>query len=206
VISGLDIDCVGDPISTVPVTQHSDQSVLRLRIELNDIDPVIWRRLLVPGSVSMAKLASMLIAAMGWTKFHLHEFKVGGVGGASYGIDFDDVPEDQIDEKDVTVLEALSDAKHFTFEYDFGDSWKHEVVIEDFGWSYFGLKYAVCLDGDNACPPEDVGGVSMYAYFLEAISDPTHEEHQSYLDWVGGSFDPAEFNLANANALLQKVR
>ncbi|MFZ0668223.1 MAG: plasmid pRiA4b ORF-3 family protein [Acidimicrobiales bacterium] len=187
----------------MPLNQPSDQSFLRLRIQLDDIDPVIWRRLLVPGEVSMAKLAGMLIAAMGWTKFHLHEFKVGG---ASYGIDFDDVPEGQVDEKDVTVLQALSDVKHFTFEYDFGDSWKHEVVIEELGWSYFRLKYGVCVDGANSCPPEDVGGISGYAGFLEAISDPSNGEHQSCLDLVGGSFDPAEFNLANVNALLQKVR
>jgi hypothetical protein len=68
------------------------------------------------------------------------------------------------------------------------------------------LKFAVCLDGQNACPPEDVGGAPGYAYFLEAIADPSHEEHDSYLEWVGGFFDPAEFDLASANALCQKVR
>jgi len=151
----------------------------------------------------MAKLADMLIAAMGWTNSHLHAFRVGD---ARYGMNFDEFPEGEIDEKSATVLQVLRDEKRFTFDYDFGDSWEHEVLVEDLSWSYFGLKYAVCLDGANACPPEDVGGVPGYGDFVEAIADPANEEHESYLEWVGGSFDPAHFHVADANALLQKVR
>jgi hypothetical protein len=151
----------------------------------------------------MAKLSEMLLAAMGWTNSHLHAFRVGE---KRYGMNFDEYPDGEIDEKTVTVLQALRDERRFTYDYDFGDGWEHEVVIEELSWSYFGLKFAVCIDGQNACPPEDVGGTGGYVEFLEAISDPTHEEHESYLEWVGGSFDPAEFDLANANALLQKVR
>ena len=69
-----------------------------------------------------------------------------------------------------------------------------------------GLKFAVCVDGQNACPPEDVGGGSGYAAFLETVSDPEHEEHEGMLTWVGGSFDPTDFDLGLANARLQKVR
>ncbi len=151
----------------------------------------------------MAKLSEMLLAAMGWTNSHLHAFRVGE---KRYGMNFDEYPDGEIDEKAVTVLQALRDERRFTYDYDFGDGWEHEVVIEELNWSYFGLKFAVCIDGQNACPPEDVGGTGGYVEFLEAISDSTHEEHESYLEWVGGSFDPAEFDLANANALLQKVR
>jgi len=151
----------------------------------------------------MAKLSEMLLAAMGWTNSHLHAFRVGE---KRYGMNFDEYPDGEIDEKTVTVLHVLRDERRFTYDYDFGDGWEHEVVIEELSWSYFGLKFAVCIDGQNACPPEDVGGTGGYVEFLEAISDPTHEEHESYLEWVGGSFDPAEFDLANANALLQKVR
>jgi hypothetical protein len=151
----------------------------------------------------MAKLSEMLLAAMGWTNSHLHAFRVGE---KRYGMNFDEYPDGEIDEKSVTILQALRDERRFTYEYDFGDGWEHDVVIEELTWSYFGLKFAVCIDGQNACPPEDVGGTGGYVEFLEAISDPTHEEHESYLEWAGGSFDPAEFDLANVNALLQKVR
>jgi hypothetical protein len=106
----------------------------------------------------------------------------------------------------VSVIQALQEERRFVFEYDFGDGWEHEVVMEDLTWSYFGLKSAVCRDGENACPPDDVGGAYGYAQFLEAVANPEHEEHGRVLEWAGGSFDPTGFDLTNANALLQKVR
>jgi hypothetical protein len=79
------------------------------------------------------------------------------------------------------------------------------VAIEALTRSSFGLKFGVCIDGQNACPPEDVGGPYGYSHFLDAIADPENEEHDSYLEWVGGPFDPAEFDLASANADLQRI-
>ena len=151
----------------------------------------------------MAKLSDVLLAAMGWTNSHLHAFRVGE---HRCGMCFDEDFEDEIDEQEVTVLEALRDLRRFVYEYDFGDGWEHEVAIEDLRWTYLGLKYAVCIDGERACPPEDVGGTWGYSEFLAAIADPSHEEHESYLEWVGGAFDPAEFDLAATNAFLQKIR
>jgi hypothetical protein len=183
--------------------QPPGQSVFRLRIQLRDVDPVIWRRILVPGSIRMAKLSPILLGAMGWNNSHLHAFRIGEW---RIGMCFDDYPEGEIDEKDVTVLQALREERRFVYEYDFGDGWEHDVVIEDLTWSYFGLKFAVCLEGENACPPDDVGGTWGYTEFLEAVSDPDHEEHERMLEWADGTFDPAEFDLANTNALMQKVR
>jgi hypothetical protein len=184
--------------------QPGTYSALRLRIQLNDVDPVVWRRLLVPGTVRLAKLGQMLLAAMGWNNSHLHAFRVGDT---SYGMELDDdFPDDEIDEKSVTVLQALRELQPFTFDYDFGDGWEHDVIIEELIHSDTGLKFAVCLDGEQACPPDDVGGPGGYVAFLEAIADPDHEEHADFLEWIGGWFDPAEFDVANANALLQKLR
>jgi hypothetical protein len=179
------------------------QSVFRLRIQLQGVDPIVWRRVLVPGSVRLSKLSDMLLATMGWADSHLHSFRIGD---KLFGMHFEDWAEDEIDEKSVTVLQSLGDEHRFFYDYDFGDSWEHEVVVEELTWTDIGLKFAVCLDGENACPPEDVGGTHGYSYFLEAIADPGHDEHDSYLDWVGGSFDPMEFDLAGVNALCQKVR
>ena len=151
----------------------------------------------------MAKLADMLLTAMGWSNSHLHAFRVGE---KRYGMNYDEYPDGEIDEKSVTVLQVLRDERHFTFDYDFGDSWEHEVVIEALTCCSSGLKYAVCLDGANACPPDDVGGTWGYGEFLSAIADPTHEEHESYLEWVGGPFDPTEFDLGEVNAVLQRIR
>jgi hypothetical protein len=151
----------------------------------------------------MSKLAEILLAAMGWSNSHLHAFTVDN---QRYGMNYDDFPEGELDEKSVTVLHALRDVHRFTFEYDFGDSWDHEILIEELTRSPVRLKYAVCTDGANACPPDDVGGTSGYGEFLDAMAYPTHSQHATSLEWIGGQFDPAEFNLVEANARLQKVR
>lgn len=179
------------------------QSVFQLRMQLQDVRPVVWRRVLVPGAVRLTKLADMLCAAMGWQNYHLHQFRIGD---ALFGMHVEEYPDEEIDEKTVTVLQVLRDERRFFFDYDFGDGWEHEIVVEDLTWSHFGLKFAVCIDGQNACPPEDVGGIPGYEEFREAIANSDHEEHDRYLEWVGGSFDPAAFDLAAANAALQRVR
>lgn len=185
------------------VPQPSGQSVFRLRIQLRDVTPVVWRRVLVPGSIRMAKLSPILLAAMGWNNSHLHAFVIGD---KRIGMCFDDYPQGETDERSVTVLQALRGERRFVFEYDFGDDWVHDVVVEDLTWTYFGLKFAVCLDGGNAGPPDDVGGTYGYAEFVQAVTDPKHEEHDRMVEWAGGPFDPGEFNLAGTNALMQKVR
>lgn len=92
------------------------------------------------------------------------------------------------------------------YEYDFGDSWEHDVVVEDRASGKVALKFAVCLDGHNACPPEDCGGRSVYEALLAALDDPANDEHDSMLEWMGGPFDASGFSLADANAALQRVR
>jgi hypothetical protein len=180
------------------------QPVFQLRIRLEGVEPPVWRRLLVPGGAKVAKLHDMFQAAMGWTNSHLHSFTIGE---HLYGMQFDDYPDEELDEQEYTVVEALrGDIRRFTYDYDFGDGWEHEVVVEDSTWSPLTLKHAVCVDGQNACPPEDVGGAGGYALFLDALADPTHEEHDSFLAWVGYRFNPTAFELAAANAALQRVR
>ena len=180
------------------------QISLQLHIELDEVRPAVWRRILVPTAVSLDRLADMLLAAMGWTNSHLHCFSIGDV---RYGMQFDDYPDDELDEKGVTVLRALQDVKRFEFEYDFGDRWIHTVACEDRIPSPVGLKYAVCIDGANACPPEDCGGPDGFERFVEALADPAHPEHEMYVDWNDGAvFDRQGFDLVTVNAALQKVR
>lgn len=105
----------------------------------------------------------------------------------------------------MTIVAALEGVERFSYEYDFGDSWDHEIVIEERSWLSVGLKVGVCIDGQNACPPEDVGGPGGYAAYLQALADPRHPEHDDLLEWRG-AFDPAHFDLASANARLQNFR
>jgi hypothetical protein len=182
----------------------AQQPVFQLRIRLEGINPPVWRRLLVPGGVRLAKLHDMFQAAMGWTNSHLHSFTIGD---QLYGMQIDEFPEEELDETEYTVFVALrGGVRRFVYDYDFGDSWTHEVVIEDATWAPYTLKFGVCLDGEGACPPEDVGGIGGYEHFLEAVADPLHEDHDDMLVWVGIKFDPAAFSVAAANAALQRVR
>ena len=177
--------------------------MLQVRITLEKVVPTVWRRLLVPGAVRLGKLHRIFQAAMGWTDSHLHAFTMGD---QRYGMHFDDYPEDEIDENEVSVLKAVGERRRFSYEYDFGDSWEHTAVVEDVTRRTRGLKYAVCIDGQNACPPEDCGGAGGYAELLESLADPGHRDHEHAVRWVGGSFDPESFDLVSANVALQQLR
>ena len=179
------------------------QPVVECTIELREVQPRVWRRLLVPGSVRLDKLHRMFQAAMGWEDCHLHAFEFGG---ERYGMQFDDYPEGELQEKDFTVVTAVGANERFTYEYDFGDSWEHQITVHRVGRMTKGLKFAVCLEGANAGPPEDVGGSWGYEHLLAVLADPSHEEFQQLSEWVGGPVDPAEFDLALVNARLQAVR
>ena len=172
-------------------------------IELRDVTPRAWRRLLVPASVRLHKLHRIFQASMGWEDCHLHNFDIGE---DRYGMQFDDYPEGELDEQSVTVLRAVGSQERFSYEYDFGDSWEHEISVTSISRMPIGLKFAVCLDGGGACPPEDCGGTGGYAELLRVLNDPSDEEHDHLSAWVGGPFDPHEFDLALVNARLQTVR
>jgi hypothetical protein len=178
------------------------QTVFRLRITIEGVVPTVWRRLLVPGAVRLARLHRIFQAAMGWTDSHLHAFTVGD---KCYGMHFDDYPEDEIDETEVTVQKAVGGHRRFSYEYDFGDSWEHSVVVEEVSRISRGLKFAVCIDGQNACPPEDCGGVHGYAELLEVLADPAHPDHDRTVQWMGGSFDATSFDLVSTNVALQQL-
>ena len=141
---------------------------------------------------------------MGWEDCHLHSFEIAG---QTYEMpDEDDDDDEAVDEGSVILVDLVETGARFSYEYDFGDSWNHQIVVEAVESAPQALKFAVCLEGQRACPPEDCGGVSGFAEFLEAIGDPDHDEHQDYLSWVGGSFDWERFDLAAVNATLQRLR
>ena len=96
------------------------------------------------------------------------------------------------------MLPKSGERFHFEYEYDFGDSWEHDVLFEGCLKATPGQRYPLCLEGERACPPEDVGGTTGYKRFLRAIARPDHPEHGENLTWVGGSFDPEEFDAEKA--------
>src|SRR4030067_563744 len=179
--------------------------IYQIKVTLDDTHPPIWRRILVPGNTTLLKLHDVLQIVMGWEDYHLHMFTIEGL---IYGDSADDEYGAQ-----VTVNEAnykLSQVIHhegqrLSYEYDFGDSWDHTLLVEKIFSPQEGVRYPLCLKGKRACPPEDVGGVWGYQNFLEAIRDPDHDEHEEYLTWVGGEFDPDAFDLEEVNTRLRSM-
>jgi hypothetical protein len=185
-------------------TSKATAPIYQLKITLRDSRPPIWRRVLVPGDFTLFKLHYVIQAAFGWLDYHLHQFIIDG---SYYSIPSPEDWEPIIDERRFTLQTiAPTPGKKFTYEYDFGDSWEHNILVEKIIPAEPSTTYPVCVKGKRACPPEDVGGIWGYANFLEAIADPAHEEHDSYLEWVGGEFDPEEFDLEQINKLLKQVK
>jgi hypothetical protein len=179
------------------------KTAFQLSISLMDLTPTIWRRLLVPGEIKLSRLHAIFQAAMGWEDYHLHYFEIEG---QRYGVPDPEWENDDIDEETVTFPDLVASRARFFYEYDFGDSWRHEVVVESMDPVPLILKFATCIDGQRACPPEDCGGTHGYRDLLEAIGDPDHEKHADYVDWAGRAFDPEAFDLAIVNCALQRVR
>lgn len=169
--------------------------------------PTVWRRVFVPETIKLPKLHQVLQIALGWTNSHLHQFVIGGVRYADPDPDFADELE-QVDQRRVVLVKALGlDARCFDYVYDFGDHWHHIVIVEDrHPHPAVAPSLIHCSGGENACPPEDVGGARGYAEFLDAIVDPDHEEHDRYLEWIGGRFDPKRFDLDATNLALSKIK
>ena len=181
-------------------------SIYPLRIELRDLKPAIWRTVLVPGSITLDKLHRVFQIVMGWTNSHLHEFTIGS---ARYGIPDPDFPDEPAlhNEKRATLSDCLASAvQAFSYLYDFGDDWEHTVRVEKVVDADPAVHYPVCVDGANACPPEDVGGPDGYLDFLHAVSDPKHPEHRAMIEWHGGPFDPRALNVKPINARLARLK
>jgi hypothetical protein len=138
---------------------------------------------------------------MGWEDCHLHAFQIGKT---TYGPD----PEDELGYSDETKARLADVARVRTrigYEYDFGDSWDHELVVEARAVAKADHAYPACIAGEGACPPEDCGGTYGFAELKEILAGPDSAERDEMQEWVGGDFDPASFDLAAANAAVAAV-
>ncbi len=187
-------------------TPAADTPVYQLKVTLNRIRPAIWRRLLVPGDINLGKLHRIMQAAMGWEDYHLHLFEIGGILYMAPSPDDPFAPGEKNERRVKLADVAPPEKAKFLYKYDFGDGWEHTILVEKVLPPNPELRHAVCLAGKRSCPPEDCGGPWGYADFLEAIRDPDHEEHEGFLNWVGGEFDPEEFDLNSINDELARLR
>jgi len=172
-------------------------TIVQLRITLIGIAPPIWRELLVPQSTTLADLHHIIQAAFGWLDYHLHEFEIGGLRFGDPNLVEDALEGDSsiLPEADVRLCDFVRGALPFVYVYDFGDNWRHAVEIEGRALPDPGRKYPACVGGERSRPPEDVGGVTGYAEFLEIFHDGAHPEHRSHRQWAGRAFAPEAFHL-----------
>ncbi len=175
--------------------KKKEAPVFQLKVTIKGIRPPIWRRLQVPGEATLADLHDILQTAFGWENAHLHQFVIGG---AFFGVS-DPMggmwDEEMTDERRTSLRDAVGvRLKKFVYEYDFGDDWIHDIVVEKVLAPEAGVAYPRCLAGKRAGPPEDCGGPWGYAALLEAVGDPDHPEHAEMLEWLGEEPDPEAFN------------
>jgi hypothetical protein len=176
--------------------------VLHVRITLRYVDnPPVWRQVLIPAAYPLNRVHRAVQAAMGWENCHMHAFQIGKT---TYGPD----PEDELGYADETKARLADVARVRTrigYEYDFGDGWEHELVVEARTVAKDGRAYPACIAGEGACPPEDCGGVYGFAELKEVLAGPDSEERDEMLEWIDEDFDPSHFDLAAANAAVAAV-
>jgi hypothetical protein len=182
----------------------------QFRVVLTGTKPPIWRLLQVPGTAKLGWLHAVLQVAMGWTNSHLHQFRVNGAlysDTRHHYAEFEGDPE-ILDEWAFTLLQVVHRQKNsFGYDYDFGDSWRHQITIEKIlPPDIIGAARAICLDGARACPPEDCGGIWGYANLLKILKNRRHPEHKARKAWFGRPFDAEAFDVAKANAWLCQLK
>jgi hypothetical protein len=176
--------------------------VLQVRITLEDVyDPPVWRQVLIPAAYPLSRVHRVIQAAMGWENCHLHAFQIGKT---SYGPD----PEGELGYADETKARLADVARAGTrigYEYDFGDGWEHEIVVEARTVAEAGKTYPACIAGEGACPPEDSGGAYGFEELKQLLAGPPSAEREEMREWAGEHYDPGRFDLAAADAAVAAV-
>jgi hypothetical protein len=176
--------------------------VLQVRITLRDVDdPPVWRQVLIPGAYPMSRVHQVIQVAMGWADSHLHAFQIGKI---SYGPD----PDGELgyaDETKVRLADVARVRARIGYEYDFGDGWEHDLIVEARVVAEDGKIYPACIAGEGACPPEDSGGACGFADLKEILAGPPTDERYEMQAWAGEDYDPGRFDLAAANAAVAAV-
>lgn len=184
--------------------------VFQFYVELQDSNPLVWRRVAVPAKCSFYKLHMALQGAFGWENCHLFEFSEKGyLDELCYGMPYDNDEQDsefkKIDARRAKISRVFKKiGQTYFYIYDFGDNWKHRIVFEEVVVRDMDFPY--CLDGAGACPPEDVGGIDGYNKMLETFQLAGHPELTEYREWLGlvegEKWDPSFCSIREVNKRL----
>lgn len=177
---------------------------LYIQLEPLQLNPPVWRRIHVSGDCTLRKLHHFIQAAMGWHSCHLHEFSLGMNRYMPLDAEFMG-NDDALDDRKFKLRRLLREGDRLRYLYDFGDSWQHVIAVECIEPFDYAGTWCEVLEGEGACPPEDVGGVPGYQHFLHSLQQPNSEEGQDALAWAGGDFDPGQFDWRAANAAVHRL-
>ncbi|MBM3494187.1 MAG: plasmid pRiA4b ORF-3 family protein [Armatimonadetes bacterium] len=182
-------------------------SIYQLKVTLRWVKPPIWRRIRVPGNMRLSDLHDVLQAVMGWHDYHLHVFEVDGFELTTPGEPGDLVKMEMEDARRMRLNRfAPSEKSRFRYEYDFGDGWVHDIVVEKILPPDPSAMLPWCVTGRRRCPPEDCGGAYGYMEMLATLADPTNPSRVEVLEWIGGDWDPEAFDIGRVNAALERLR
>ncbi len=180
--------------------------IYQIQIVLKGFKPKIWRRLLIPSDLLLSDFHKIIQTTMGWTNSHLHQF-IKNQTFYTVRMPDDDLWYEMgnVDYKTIKISDLLKKEKEkIIYEYDFGDCWKHEIILEKILPIDDKINYPICLNGKMNCPPEDCGGMCGYSDMLEILKQPEHEEYESYIEWLGGKFDSEYFDKDEINEFLRE--
>ena len=187
------------------------QIIYQFKITLLDTHPVIWRRIQVLETYTFWDLHVAIQSAMGWEDCHLHMFRIGKrseiiINGNPIEDPFGD-DENTFNGWESKVASFLNTPGDLAiYEYDMGDGWLHEILLEGIFLKEKGVKYPRCIGGACACPPEDCGGTPGFEHLLEVLASPKHPEHAELITWLGKKYDPEKFEVETVKFANPKVR
>ncbi len=181
------------------------KQVYQFKVTLRGLRPPVWRRFQVADDLTFFELHHVVQQVMGWYGGHLHLFDLGGFHIADAEL-LAEGWNDGADEQKARLKRYIKQpGQKLRYEYDFGDDWEHELLLEKILPAEADVHYPRCLKGKRACPPEDCGGVWGYADLLAAMVDENHPEREMYEEWLEDEFDPEAFDLEAVNEILAQM-
>ena len=179
---------------------------LTFQIKLMGTEPLVTRTFKVSSESSMYVLHHIMQVVMGWKNYHLYQFEVGELVIADKRLWDEDEMGHITDAKEVSVGEVFTKVGNTAvYEYDFGDGWMHHLELVDRSIHPTQQVLPLVISGENACPPEDCGGIHGYKELLEVLKNPKHPEYRETIVWVGSTFNPTKFSVDARNKELGKL-
>ena len=185
------------------------KDIIQLKITLADTYPPIWRRVQVDRGASFFEFHHILQIVMGWKNSHLYEFKFNNcrITEITDGLELEDFGDNTFIDSFFISLGGIlvKEGQQLEYEYDFGDGWNHEIIVEKFLPEVPKMKYPTCIGGELSCPPEDCGGTHGFKQLLEIVANKKHPEHKEMMIWVGKKYDPKYFDKDAVNKKLKSL-